>query len=112
MSAPSKIRVAIVSERLTNALVDLAALGLRTHCSDPETRHLWLSDHAHDRAQAVKLCKGCPIIRPCGQAASARRETFGVWAAVDRTRSPGKIGRPTTHPVDDVVDTDETTAAA
>jgi len=35
--------------------------------------------------KAVKLCRGCPIFTECGEAASARREQFGVWSGVDRT---------------------------
>jgi hypothetical protein len=94
MSVPAKVAAARAGERLTKALVDLAAQGLRTHCSDPESHHLWLSEDAEERARAVKLCRGCPIIGPCGEAASARRERFGVWSGVDRTRPPGKLGRP------------------
>jgi hypothetical protein len=30
------------SESFTRALLDLAAAGLRTNCSDPKTHHLWL----------------------------------------------------------------------
>src|SRR5829696_384498 len=33
------------SEALTRALSSIAAAGLRTHCSDPETHHYWVSDH-------------------------------------------------------------------
>jgi hypothetical protein len=33
------------SEGLTRALSSIAAAGLRTHCSDPEIHHYWVSDH-------------------------------------------------------------------
>ena len=69
----------------TRALVDLAARGLRTHCSDAETHHLWLSEEAHERAVAARLCRGCPALTECGEAAEARRERFGVWGGRDRT---------------------------
>jgi hypothetical protein len=81
-------RGAIASERLTKALIDLAARGLRTHCSDPETHHLWLSDHEDERAQAAILCHGCPVELECWAAAAARDERFGVWSGVDRTQHP------------------------
>jgi hypothetical protein len=67
------------SERLTRALITIASCGLRTHCSDPGTSELWLSEHEAERAEAVKLCRGCPVIQPCGQAAEERDERWGVW---------------------------------
>ena len=100
MTRPSRAHQAIVTARFTKTLEIITAAGIRIHCSDPETRYLWLSDHAEDRARAVRLCRGCPILTPCREAASVRRETFGVWGAEDRTRPPGKTGRPTTHPVE------------
>lgn len=78
-------RGAIASARLTNALIDLAAAGLRTHCSDSEVAHLWLSDHAAERRLAVRLCSNCPVFMECWDASVAQREEFGVWAGVDRT---------------------------
>jgi hypothetical protein len=79
----------VESATLTRALVDLASRGERPHCSDPGTSELWLSGHKAERAEAAKLCRGCPVIEPCGQAATARRERWGVWAGVDRTVRPG-----------------------
>jgi hypothetical protein len=76
------------AERFIRALLDLAEQGLRTHCSDPASHHLWLSESVTERRIAVKLCRGCPVIEPCGQAAEARRERFGVWGAIDRTPQP------------------------
>jgi hypothetical protein len=43
MTATDKPRIA--SDALTLALLNLAARGERTHCSDPETHHYWVSDH-------------------------------------------------------------------
>jgi hypothetical protein len=100
MAAPSKITAAIASARFDKALLDLAAAGLRTHCSDAGSHGLWLSDHAGLRGEAVRLCNGCLVLTLCGEAASARCEQFGVWAGLDRARGPGKVGRPTTRPVD------------
>jgi Transcription factor WhiB len=78
-------RGAIASARFTKALIDLATRGLRTHCSDPETHHLWLSEDRHERAQAARLCVGCPVQPECWSVAVTRREWFGVWGAVDFT---------------------------
>jgi hypothetical protein len=79
------------SERLVRALVDLADRGLRTHCSDRATSKLWLSESEAERAEAAKLCAGCPVFGPCGDAAEANREQFGTWAGRDYTRT-GKPG--------------------
>jgi hypothetical protein len=77
-------------DKLTRALIELGARGLRTHGSDPETHHKWLSEDEAERREATRLCVGCPAYDPCGQAAEARQEKFGVWSGVDRTRAPGK----------------------
>jgi hypothetical protein len=94
MAVPTKIVAAAASERLTRALRDLARLGILPHCADPSIGWMWLSEDAEDRARAVRLCRGCPTFHPCGEAASARRERFGVWSGQDRTRPSGKVGRP------------------
>jgi hypothetical protein len=78
------------SQRLTHAIIDAAAAGQRPHCSDPTLSELWLSDHPGERREACRLCHGCPVFAPCGAAADARDERFGVWAAVDRTVTPGR----------------------
>jgi hypothetical protein len=72
------------SERLVRALVDAASRGLRTHCSDAGSQHLWLSEDEHERGQAVILCRGCPVFSPCGDAATANGERWGVWGGKDR----------------------------
>jgi hypothetical protein len=43
------------SDRLTMALINAASQGLRPHCSDPTSHHLWLSDHEAERQVAVML---------------------------------------------------------
>ena len=73
---------------LTSALINLAARGLRTHCSDPCTSELWISDHPGERVQAARLCVGCPVLRECRQAADARDERWHVWGGRDYTRKP------------------------
>jgi hypothetical protein len=85
-------RGALASDALTAALINLAARGERTHCSDAASHDLWLSDDESERRIAAQLCVGCPVFGPCGQAATARRERFGVWASVDRTVRPGHKG--------------------
>lgn len=104
MSSPNQIAKARASDRLTKAIDDLVAQGSRPHCADQEVSHLWLSEHPEERALAIRLCQGCPVLIECWGAASARRETFGVWGGVDRTRVQGKVGRP---PKKAVVDPDE-----
>lgn len=46
------------SDQLTQALISIAARGLRSHCSDAGTGGLWLSEHQAERAEAIKLCRG------------------------------------------------------
>lgn len=75
-------------DRLTRALVDLATQGRRPRCGDPETHDLWLSDDPEERKQAAAWCAGCPVLTECADAAADAKETFGVWAGVDRTLRP------------------------
>src|SRR5687768_4347347 len=76
-------------ERLTRALVNIAARGLRTHCSQPEIHSWWLSDSQQEREVAARLCRGCPVLEPCREVGQYQR--FGVWGSVDRTPRPYKI---------------------
>jgi hypothetical protein len=71
----------IEADQLTRSLLDAAAVGRRPNCSDPPSRHLWLSDEETDRAEAIKLCQGCVVFDPCGQVADARQERWFVWDA-------------------------------
>jgi hypothetical protein len=82
------------SERFTRALLNLPARGLRTHCSDPETHHLWLSESVVERRQATILCRGCPVKRECGEA-----EARGERSASGGCRSYPSAGA---RPTDDV----------
>lgn len=84
-------------EAFIRALIDLDANNLRTHCSDPTTSALWLSDDRGERDQAKKLCGRCPVILECGGAAKGWGITFGVWGGRDFTKSwagGAKAGRP------------------
>ena len=78
------------SDRLTQALITMAAQRLRPHCSDPESHWLWLSEHSGERQQAALTCGGCCVITECGDAAEANGERFGVWSGRDYTRQPGR----------------------
>jgi hypothetical protein len=78
------------SERLLRALITIASREQRTHCSDPGLSELWLSDHEPERAEAARLCIGCPVFVPCGQAAAANDERWGVWGGRDRSVRPGR----------------------
>jgi hypothetical protein len=84
----------VETECLDRALLNLAARGLRTHCSDPATHGLWLSESVAKRRETTKLCQGCPVLRECGAAAQARVKVSGFGAA--STVCVGKCqGRPT-----------------
>ena len=52
------------SGRLVKALIDIAAARQRTHCSDVDTHHSWLSENEAERQQAALWCHGCPITQP------------------------------------------------
>lgn len=43
----------IATDTLTRALLDLAARGERTHCSDPGTSELWISDRSRDAPESA-----------------------------------------------------------
>jgi hypothetical protein len=91
------------TDQLTRALLDMAARGERSHCSDPASHHLWLSDHERERQTAIMLCDHCPVLTVCRDTAELRDErwAFGVAAtsAADpverRSRHPNRK-RPTT----------------
>lgn len=79
------MNAAQATEALTMALIQLADQGRRPRCSDPGDRELWFSDHQAERDQAAHLCKGCPVLDACHDAAEANREKHGVWAGVERS---------------------------
>jgi hypothetical protein len=81
---------AIASNELTRAMINLAARGERTRCSDPTSHHLWLSEHEAERAIAVLQCDHCPVLAVCRDTAELRQETWGVWGGKDFSRRPGR----------------------
>jgi Transcription factor WhiB len=76
------------SDPLTLALLNLAARGERTHCSDPASHYLWLSEHDNERAVAAMLCDHCPVLQVCRDTAEQRDERWGVWGGSDRASDP------------------------
>jgi Transcription factor WhiB len=50
----------------------------------------WLSEDQVDRDIASTLCIGCEVTKACDDLARAIPATAGVWAGVDRTRTPKK----------------------
>jgi hypothetical protein len=79
----------VASDQLTIALLGLAEQGLRTHCSDPTSHHLWLSEHESERALAVMLCDHCPVLTVCRDTAETG-ERWGAWGGKDFSRGPGR----------------------
>jgi hypothetical protein len=47
---------------------------------------LWMSEDQGERAIAARRCTGCPLLTPCAALAAEFKPSFGVWAAVDRTK--------------------------
>jgi hypothetical protein len=80
----------IATDQLTRALLDMAARGERTHCSDPITHDLWLSESDSERATAVMLCDRCPVEAVCRETAELRDERWGVWGGRDFSVRPGR----------------------
>ena len=83
----------VPTDQLTLALLGLAERGERTHCSDPTSHHLWLSEHDAERAIAVMMCDHCPVLTACRDTAELRQETWGVWGGKDFSRRPGRAKR-------------------
>lgn len=81
-------------ERLTLALVQLAATGGRPPCGEYGGHVLWTSEDADDRAVAVQRCQDCPVLAECHQAAEEADERWHVWGGLDRTPPKRRPGRP------------------
>jgi hypothetical protein len=80
----------VATDKLTLALLNAASQGLRPHCSDPTSHHLWLSEHERERQVAIMLCDHCPVLTACRQPAELRQETWGVWGGRDFSVRPGR----------------------
>ncbi len=70
------------AEALGHALLELTEQGVRVPCHDADE---WTSDHADDRAYATALCRPCPVLALCRQAADEVKATSHVWGGTDRT---------------------------
>jgi hypothetical protein len=44
----------VPADTLTIALLNMAARGERTHCSDPGTSELWISDRSRDAPESAQ----------------------------------------------------------
>jgi hypothetical protein len=80
------------SDPLTLALLNLAARGERTDCSDPASHYLWLSEHDNERAVAAMLCDHCPVLQVCRDTAEQRDERWGVWGGRTEHQTRKKEG--------------------
>ena len=90
MDGAAKMKAKVATDRLTGALLAMAARGERTHCSDPAIHYLWLSEHDNERVVAVMLCDHCPVLQVCRDTAEQRDERWGVWGGKDRSIRPGR----------------------
>jgi hypothetical protein len=73
-------------QRLTMALLILAASGGRPPRDEYGSHELWCSDDADERRLAVARCQACPVIRRCGDTADEHVEQWHVWGGRDRTK--------------------------
>lgn len=71
-------------DRLDRALLDLATQNRRPRCSDPDLHHLWTSEDRKERARAAELCRGCPLLHPCAEAAEEEDDRWTTRGGVDR----------------------------
>jgi hypothetical protein len=83
------------TDPLTLALLNMASRSERTHCSDPTSHHLWLSEHEQERVVAVQLCDHCPSFihagRPPNNATNTGASGAAVTSASGRAEERGRI---------------------
>ena len=80
--APEPIRLADPVLRGASKLNDQAQDALTAKCKgNPAPWTDYDAAHIPTEVEAAKLCAGCPLIEPCGNAAAANREAWGVWGA-------------------------------
>jgi len=77
-------------EVLVSELFRLTEQGVRTPCQGADE---WTSDAADDRAYAAALCRRCPVLALCRQAADELKATYHVWGGTDRTVTPTRPKR-------------------
>src|SRR3954449_6582453 len=91
---------AFATDQLTRAPLDMAARGERTHCLDPTSYRLWLSEHDTERATAVcsvttAPCSPCAVTQP---RSAGRPGVHGVALIVQSDparRKPHELARKT-----------------
>jgi hypothetical protein len=76
------------NDRLTMALLNAASRGDKIPCGDYSIAYLFLSESEQERKLACLACHSCPVFNPCGDAAEANGERFGVWSGRNYTRKP------------------------
>lgn len=74
------MRAGEAGERLTRALVNAAARGVRPRCGDYETSYMWLSEDPAERARAALMYSGCPILQPCTEVVGINASACGLDA--------------------------------
>ena len=59
----------------------------RPACQEPDVDPEWwfpLTQYSGPRVdRARKICRGCPLLEPCGEWAAARGEQWGIWGGLD-----------------------------
>jgi Transcription factor WhiB len=78
------------NDKLTIALLNAASRGDKIPCGEYSIAYLFLSESEQERKLAAVACHSCPVFNPCGEAADANQEVFGVRAGRDYTRRPGR----------------------
>ena len=69
--------VKVATDRLTGALLAIAARGERTHCNNPAIHYLWLSEHDNERAEPSLSRDHCPVLTVCRDTAEQCDRTLG-----------------------------------
>jgi hypothetical protein len=88
----------IAHRALIRALDKLRARGGQPPCATEAHPDWWFSDRAAERVEAIRICHGCPIRRPC--AVAGEYERYGVWGGQDKT--PASKVRGSFYPNDSI----------
>jgi hypothetical protein len=89
-TSATRTRAAKATHNLTMELLNAAERGDKIPCGDQSVAYLFLDEDKQNRRAAMRLCHSCPVFDPCGEAADANQEVFGVRAGRDYTRTPGR----------------------
>jgi hypothetical protein len=80
----------VVHSTLARALDELRDRGGQPPCATHAHPDWWFSDRAAERAEAVRICHGCPIRGPCAEAGAD--EQYGIWGGQDKKTKPKARG--------------------